>query len=93
MFVSGKYPVKLVKTMNTEMTCDWGLAQKQQTVVSLKKAHFIIFCKIKRGYITSQNDLIVDDVVINRTKRTRFLGVMVDQYLTFEAFVKYIVER
>ena len=37
-----------------------------------------------------QNDLIVDGVVINRTNHTRFLGVMVDQHLTFESHVKYI---
>ena len=42
------------------------------------------------GKLTLQNDLIVDDVVINRTNHTRFLGVIVDQHLTFESHVKYI---
>ena len=89
MFVSGKNPDELVNIMNAEMTKIVNWLRTNKLSLNLKKTHFIIFRK-KRGKITLQNDLIVDDVVINRTNHTRFLGVMVDQHLTFESHVKYI---
>ena len=42
------------------------------------------------GKIALNNDLIIENVVINRTNHSKFLGVMVDQHLTFEAHVRYI---
>ena len=90
MFVSGKNPNELVNIMNAEMTkiVNWLGTNKLSLNLKIKQ-HFIIFRK-KRGKITLQNDLIIDDVVIGRTNHTRFLGVMVDQHLTFESHVKYI---
>ena len=75
--------------MNAEMTKIVNWLRTNKLSLNLKKKHFIIFRK-KRGKITLQNDLIIDDVVINRTNHTRFLGVMVVQHLTFESHVKYI---
>ena len=89
MFVSGKNPEELVNIMNAEMIKIINWLRTNKLSLNLKKTHFIIFRK-KRGKITLQNDLIIDDVVINRTNHTRFLGVMVDQHLTFESHVKYI---
>ena len=81
MFVSGKNPGDLVKIMNEEMTNKLSL--------NLKKTHFMIFRK-RRGQIALSNNLVIDDVVINRTNHIKFLGVMVDQHLTFESHVRYI---
>ena len=89
MFVSGKNPDELVNIMNAEMTKIVNWLRTNKLSLNLKKTHFIILRK-KRDKITLQNDLIVYDVVINRTNHTRFLGVMVDQHLTFESHVKYI---
>ena len=89
MFVSGKNPDDLVKIMNEEMikVVDWLKTNKLS--LNLKKTHFMIFRK-RRGQIALSNNLVIDDVVINRTNHTKFLGVMVDQHLTFESHVRYI---
>ena len=88
MFVSGKNPDDLVKIMNEEMikVVDWLKTNKLSW--NLKKTH-LIFRK-RRGQIDLSNNLVIDDVVINRTNHTKFLGVMVDQHLTFESHVRYI---
>ena len=89
MFVSGKNPDDLVKIMNEEMikVVDWLKTNKLS--LNLKKTHFMIFRK-RRGQIALSNNLAIVDVVINRTNHTKFLGVMVDQHLTFESHVRYI---
>ena len=90
MFVSGKNPAELVKLMDAEMTQIVSWLSTNKLSLSLnKKTHFIIFCK-KSGQTTLQNDLIMDNVVTNKTNHTRFPGVMVDQHLTFESHVYYI---
>ena len=89
MFVSGRNPDDLVQIMIEEMikVVDWLKTNKLS--LNLKKTHFMLFRK-KRGQIALNNDSIIDNVVINRTNHTKFLGVMVDQHLTFEAHVRYI---
>ena len=91
MFVSGKNPDDLVKIMNEEMikVVDWLKTNKLSR--NLKKT-LLIFRK-RRGQIDLSNNLVIDDVVINRTNHTKFLGVMVDQHLTFESHVRYITGK
>ena len=75
--------------MNGEMikVVDWLKTNKLS--LNLKKTHFMIFRK-RRGQIALSNNLVIDDLVINRTNHTKFLGVMVDQHLTLESHVRYI---
>ena len=93
MFVSGKNPDELVNIMNADMTQIVNWLRTNKLSLNLKKTNISLYFVKKRGKITVQNDLIVDDVVINRTNHTRFLGVMVDQHLTFESHVKYIERK
>ena len=83
MFVSGKNPDDLVKIMSEEMinVVDWLKTNKLS--LNLKKTHFMIFRK-RRGQIALSNNLVIDGEVVNRTNHIKFLGVMVDQHLTFE---------
>ena len=95
MFVSGKKPDDLVQIMNEEMikVVDWLKTNKLS--LNLNTTYFMLFLKKekrwhtscyfvkKRGQIALNYDLIIDNVVINRTNHTKFLAIMVDQHLTF----------
>ena len=89
MFLSGKNPDDLIKVMNTEITkvIDWLRINKLS--LNLKKTHFTVFRKSRRR-IELKEDLIIDNEKIDLVNHTRFLGVMLDQHLTFETHVKYI---
>ena len=89
MFLSGKNPDDLIKVMNTEITkvIDWLRINKLS--LNLKKTHFTVFRKSRRR-IELKEDLIIYNEKIDLVNHTRFLGVMLDQHLTFETHVKYI---
>jgi hypothetical protein len=57
--------------------------------LNLKKTHFIIFKK-NRGRIKINNELVISNEVIKRSFDTKFLGVILDQHLTFEPHIRYI---
>lgn len=89
MFLSGNNPNELIQLMNTEMVkvIDWLKVNKLS--LNLKKTHYIIFRR-RRGKILLDNDLVVGGVKINMTEWTKFLGVVIDQYLTFTNHISYI---
>ena len=89
MFLLGKNPNDLIKSMNDEIThvVDWLRVNKLS--LNLKKTHFIIFRK-QRSKISLTEDLIIDGVKIDVKECTKFLGVMIDKCLTFKNHISYI---
>ena len=75
--------------MNSDITnvVEWLRINKLS--LNLKKTHFIIFRR-KRKKILLNNDLIMDGVKINMIDKSKFLGVIIDQYLTFSDHILYI---
>ena len=89
MFQSGKNPDDLIKTMNDEMinVVDW--LQLNKLSLNLKKTHFIFFRK-KRIKVVPSVDLMINNVKIDIKEKTKFLGVIIDEHLTFQSHIKYI---
>ena len=89
MFLSGKNPDDLIRTMNEEMVkvVDW--LQINRLSLNLNKTHFILFQR-KRVKISLSVDLIINNVKIDMIKKTKFLGVIIDQNLSFQSHINYI---
>ena len=89
MFLSGKDPDDLIRTMNEEMVkvIDW--LQINRLSLNLNKTHFILFRR-KRVRISLSTDLIINNVKIDMIERTKFLGVMIDQNMSFQSHINYI---
>ena len=75
--------------MNTEIVkvVDWLKINKLS--LNLKKTHFIIFRK-SRQKLNLENELFIDGIKIEMKTHTKFLGVLIDQHLTFEEHCKFI---
>ena len=89
MFISGKDPDDLIRTMNEEMVkvVDW--LQINRLSLNLNKTHFILFQR-KRVRVSMSIDVIIDNVKIDMVERTKFLGVIIDQNLSFQSHINYI---
>ena len=89
LFLSGKNPNDLIKTMNAEIAnvVDWLRINKLS--LNLKKTHFMLFRR-RRAKMLLDNDVIIDGVTISIAEKTKFLGDMIDPFLTFAAHVQYI---
>ena len=89
MLLSGKDPDDLIRTMNEEMVkvVDW--LQINRLSLNLNKTHFILFQR-KRVRVSMSIDVIIDNVKIDMVERTKFLGVIIDQNLSFQGHINYI---
>ena len=89
MFLSGKNPDDLIRIMNEEMVkvVDW--LQLNRLSLNLNKTHFILFRR-KRVKTSLSEDLIINNIKIGMTERTKFLGVIIDQNLSFQSHILYI---
>ena len=89
MFIHGKNINDLMNTINNEMNniVEWLRINKLS--LNLKKTHFVLFHP-KRTKPVIENDLIIDGVRIDQVKHTRFLGVIIDEHLSFGQHVNYI---
>ena len=64
------------------------MVENKQTVTKSRKKHFMVFRK-SRQKIELKEDMIIDNVKIDFVTQTKFLGVILDQHLTFESHVQY----
>ena len=89
MFLSGKDPDDLIRTMNEEMVKIVDCLQINRLSLNLNKTHFILFRR-KKVRISLSTDLIIHNVKIDMIERTKFLGVIIDQNLSFQSHINYI---
>ena len=89
MFLTGKNGDDLIDIMNVEIVkvVEWLRVNKLS--LNLKKTHFILLKKTRRK-VFLRKDLIIDNVKIDYISKTKFLGVIIDEYLTFEHHIKFI---
>ena len=89
MFLTGKDPNELIKTMNNEIdkVVDW--LKVNRLSLNLKKTHFLIFRR-RRAKFNINEKLIIDKIEIDMKEFTKFLGVLIDQNLVFDKHIHYI---
>ena len=89
MFLSGKNPDDLIRIMNEEMVKVVNWLQINRLSLNLNKTHFIVFHR-KRAKISLSSDLTISNIKIGMAEITKFLGVMIDQNLSFQSHIMYI---
>ena len=88
MLLSGTNPDDLIKLTNTGITKIINLLRINKLSLNLKQTHLMVFRKNRRK-IKLKEDVIIYNVKIDFVTKTKFLGVMRDQHLTFESNVQY----
>ena len=85
MFLSGK---NLDKTDEYRDYKRYRMVENNQAVTKSKK--HILWCLEKsRRRLELKEDVIIDNVKIYSVTQTKFLGVILDQHLTFDSHVQY----
>ena len=90
VFCSHKSWQTLVKTVNAELTCvaDWFSANR--LTLNLDKTNFILFKSHRKVTPRDNLSLLINDVPITQVESTKFLGVHVDQHLTWNQHINHI---
>ena len=88
LFISGRDPDLIMRTMNNELKeiSLWLKANKLS--LNIKKTHFMIFSSKNKSH---PNVCInIDGETINETAKTKFLGVIIDDKLSWKDHILYI---
>jgi len=91
LIISDSNLQRLITTVNLELShiSSWFKANKLS--LNIKKTNYIIF-KNKHSNRKYENiNIIIDDNVIDRVSNTKFLGVFVDECLTWSVHNNYVV--
>ena len=89
MFLSGKNVDNLIKMMSSEMVNVTEWLNSNKLSLNLKKTHYIIFQR-QKSKPKIQEKLYINNVLIDRTRKSKFLGVIIDQNLNFFDHIQYI---
>ena len=89
MFISGYNSSEMITTMNSEMVKIVEWLQVNKLSLNLKKTHYIVFRK-KKSKIDITQDIFINNVKISMTDKTKFLGVIIDEFLSFQPHIMYI---
>ena len=93
VFLNGSNVDDMIRTMNNELMKinEWLYCNKLSLNVS--KTHFIIFkSQGMRNPIVNES-LVIRNEVIKRDRKTKFLGVMIDEKLSWTEHINYIKSK
>ena len=92
LFKNGKDITKLEEELNEILSniSEWLKVNKLS--LNVKKTHYMIFSKkkIKPGVPKPSVNLSIDGQPLSEVEKTKFLGVIIDNTLTWEHHIKYI---
>ncbi len=60
--------------------------------LNLLKSNYIIFCQAQRRYVQSV-PLVLDGVVLKQVKHTKFLGVQIDENLSWKNHLRDVTSK
>ena len=89
MFIAGKNVNCMVECLNEEMLKLVRWLNINRLSLNIEKTHYIIF-NLRRSKLTTSRDLLIDGVKITRKNSTLFLGVKLDEKLSWKEHVQHI---
>ena len=92
LFYSHKDRNQTIAVMNYELMkiMDWLKANKLS--LNIGKTNYILFHP-KQKFITFNNNITLDNVSVKQVEVTKFLGVFVDQHLSWKSHISYVAKK
>ena len=92
LFCSGKNIQELESTVNAELARVQEWLTLNQLTLNIKKSNFIIFKSHKKQLIRQMN-LRLSGNELQRVEESKFLGIIIDQHLTWKNHIDYITKK
>ena len=89
IFFSNKCLTTLESRVNTEIQKISGWLKSNKLSLNIKKTNYIIF-KSKQKLINYKLNIILDNIEIEQVSFTKFLGVIINENLTWENHIKVV---
>jgi hypothetical protein len=90
MFISGKNVEELIAIMNTELAAIVEWLHTNRLSINIKKCHFMFFSPHD---VLHDSNVKISDVNIDEVYHTKFLGVTIDNKLSWKNHITYIKSK
>ena len=64
----------------------------KQLILNVEKSNFIVF-KSRNKQLKMELNIKINNKTLERVKQTKFLGIIVDEYLTWKDHIDYVTLR
>jgi hypothetical protein len=93
IFYANKNLEILIKTVNDELSLlnDWFLANKLS--LNIKKTNFIVFRPRQKIFDLNKIRIFLNGQEINRVAHTKFLGLIIDEHLSWDKHIEQIESK
>ena len=88
LFINGKQLCELADKLNRELLDISIWLKVNKLSLNIKKTHFMVFTSKRK--IPNPVSLFIDGIGIDEVKHTKFLGVFIDNRLTWKKHIDYI---
>ena len=85
-------PNELMNTLNTEISKVLTWLKAKKLSLNLTKTHYILF-RPRQKSINLRSQLILEETHIKQVEFTKFLGVYLDQHLTWKNHIDFIAKK
>ena len=92
VFYSHKDPDTIIRVLNEELIKLSIWFKSNKLSLNIKKTSFIFF-GLKSGIFNSPSKIVIDDIPITRACSTRFLGVLLDESLSWRPHIMAITTK
>ena len=91
MYISGKDVNSLICASNNEVVINSNRFISNRLSLNSNKSGFIIFHSSKKSdFISFDSPLCINNSLLNRVTTTRYLGILMDEHLTWSKHITHI---
>ena len=91
LFSSGKDLKNLESATNSELSHIYLWLNVNKLLLNIKKIHYMIFCRHNK--LCHDVKLLIDGQAINEVQKNKFLGIIIDNQITWKWHINCIVIR
>ena len=93
IFISGESVYDIVNTMNSELQILSSWFKLNKLSLNIRKTNMMLIKTRRKTYDPSMLDINIDGIKILEVNHVKFLGVIIDQHLTWEKHIYYVANK
>ena len=93
VFIEGKNIDEVIGILNTELAKLTAWLATNKLTLNIKKLNFMIFYRARIKWSTITTPLLLNGITLERLSFTKFLGVIIDDKLSFIRHITYIKSK
>ena len=93
VFISGDDITELFSVMNKELMGVANWCKANVLSLNVKKTVYMLFHKARKNISLNELFICIGDSVLSHVDACKFLGIVIDEHLTFKPHIQYVTNK